>query len=79
MEFLKPWLAPKDAQIERKTIYTFQSAIARKWRKGRVFIAGDAAHLCHHLWDKECVQELEIIKLAWKIVYVLEVNTVKIF
>ena len=43
--FLKPWLSPEEAYLERKTIYTFQSAIAKKWRKGRIFIAGDAAHL----------------------------------
>ena len=36
--FLKPWLKPKDAYLERKAIYIFQSAIARKWRKGRIFI-----------------------------------------
>ena len=44
-KFLKPWLKPNEAIIERKVIYTFKSAIANKWRKGRVFIAGDAAHL----------------------------------
>ena len=43
--FLKPWLTKKEARMERKTIYTFQSALAKKWRNGRVFIAGDAAHL----------------------------------
>ena len=42
---MKPWLKPTEAIIERKAIYTFQSAIANKWQKGRVFIAGDAAHL----------------------------------
>jgi hypothetical protein len=31
--FLKPWLKSSEAIIERKAIYTFESAIARKWRK----------------------------------------------
>ena len=44
-KFLQPWLKPNEAIIERKVIYTFKSAIANKWRNGRVFIAGDAAHL----------------------------------
>ena len=43
--FLKPWLKPREAFMERKTIYIFQSAISKKWKKGRVFLAGDAAHL----------------------------------
>jgi len=34
-KFLKPWLKPRDAYMERKTIYTFQSAISKRWRKGR--------------------------------------------
>ena len=66
--FLKPWLAPKDAQIERKTIYTFQSAIARKWRKGRVFIAGDAAHLMPPFMGQGmCAGIRDASNLAWKI------------
>ena len=43
--FLKPWLKSSEAKIERKAIYTFQSAIAKKWRKERIFLAGDATHL----------------------------------
>ena len=68
MEFLKPWLAPKDAQIERKTIYTFKSAIARKWRKGRIFIAGDAAHLMPPFMGQGmCAGIRDASNLAWKI------------
>ena len=34
-----------EAEIVRKTVYTFHARIAEKWRSGRVFLAGDAAHL----------------------------------
>ncbi len=66
--FLKPWLSPKDAKLERKTIYTFQSAIARKWRKGRIFIAGDAAHLMPPFMGQGmCAGIRDASNLAWKI------------
>ena len=66
--FLKPWLSQKEASLERKTIYTFQSAIARKWRKGRVFIAGDAAHLMPPFMGQGmCAGIRDVSNLAWKI------------
>ncbi len=66
--FLKPWLNKSDAIIERKTIYTFESAIARKWRKGRVFIAGDAAHLMPPFMGQGmCAGIRDASNLAWKI------------
>ena len=66
--FLKPWLNKNEAIIERKTIYTFESAIAGKWRKGRVFIAGDAAHLMPPFMGQGmCAGIRDASNLAWKI------------
>ena len=66
--FLKPWLSPKEARLERKAIYIFQSAIARKWRKGRIFIAGDAAHLMPPFMGQGmCAGIRDASNLAWKI------------
>ena len=66
--FLKPWLIKKEASIERKTIYTFKSAISRKWRKGRVFVAGDAAHLMPPFMGQGmCAGIRDVSNLAWKI------------
>ena len=31
--------------IDRKAVYTFHARIASRWRQGRIFLAGDAAHL----------------------------------
>ena len=66
--FLKPWLNKSEAIIERKTIYQFESAIARKWYKGRVFIAGDAAHLMPPFMGQGmCAGIRDASNLAWKI------------
>ncbi len=40
-KFLSQWVSQDEAKIERKTVYTFQSAIAKKWRMGRLFLVGD--------------------------------------
>jgi 3-(3-hydroxy-phenyl)propionate hydroxylase len=34
-----------DAEVVRRQVYTFHARIADRWRMGRVFLAGDAAHL----------------------------------
>ena len=66
--FLKPWLKKNEAFIERKTIYTFKSAISRKWKKGRIFIAGDAAHLMPPFMGQGmCAGIRDVSNLAWKI------------
>ena len=67
--FLKPWLKKTEAHIERKTIYTFESAISRRWRRGRIFIAGDAAHLMPPFMGQGmCAGIRDASNLSWKIV-----------
>jgi len=73
--FLKPWLKPSDAFMERKTIYTFQSAISKKWKKGRVFLAGDAAHLMPPFMGQGmCAGIRDASNLSWKIAHCLKNN-----
>ena len=71
--FLKPWLKKKEARMERKTIYTFQSALARTWKKGRIFLAGDAAHLMPPFMGQGmCAGIRDVSNLAWKISHCLK-------
>lgn len=39
------WEGGASAEIATKTIATFRYAVAERWRVGRVFLAGDAAHV----------------------------------
>ncbi|KAA0998814.1 bifunctional 3-(3-hydroxy-phenyl)propionate/3-hydroxycinnamic acid hydroxylase [Paraburkholderia panacisoli] len=48
-ERIAQWLRPLrgDAPMDliRKTVYTFHARVAERWQIGRIFLAGDAAHL----------------------------------
>jgi 3-(3-hydroxy-phenyl)propionate hydroxylase len=39
------WLDGETAEIERAIVYTFHTRTAARWRRGRVLLAGDAAHV----------------------------------
>jgi 3-(3-hydroxy-phenyl)propionate hydroxylase len=65
-----PWLG--EAEVLRSAVYTFHGLVARSWREGSVFLAGDAAHqtppfyaqgMCHGIRD--------VRNLSWKIAMVL--------
>jgi 3-(3-hydroxy-phenyl)propionate hydroxylase len=69
---LKSHLGPDDATLERAALYTFHSAIARRWRRHRLLIAGDAAHLTPpFLGQGMCAGMRDAGNLAWKLARVL--------
>ena len=44
-DLLRPYIGDRPVEVIRKVVYTFQARVADKWRDGRVFLMGDAAHL----------------------------------
>ncbi|MDE0449795.1 MAG: bifunctional 3-(3-hydroxy-phenyl)propionate/3-hydroxycinnamic acid hydroxylase [Spirochaetaceae bacterium] len=65
---LARWLTPSDAVIERAAVYTFHSVISSRWRRGRLLIAGDAAHQSPPFMGQGmCAGIRDAANLAWKL------------
>lgn len=69
---IAPWINPQELEIERKAVYRFHARCCNRFSKGRVFLAGDAAHITPPFVGQGLVAGLrDGANLAWKLAWVL--------
>jgi flavoprotein hydroxylase len=70
---LEPWDArPDNAVLEKHAVYRFQARWVDEWRRGRVLLAGDAAHQTPPFAGQGlCTGLRDAANLAWKLDLVL--------
>jgi 3-(3-hydroxy-phenyl)propionate hydroxylase len=70
---LARWLSPDQATLWRAASYRFHALVASEWRRGRVFLAGDAAHQQPPFIGQGMCQGIrDAANLVWKLARVID-------
>ena len=72
-ELLAPWIKPGELVVERKAVYRFHARCCERFQDGRVFLAGDAAHITPPFVGQGLVAGLrDAANLGWKLAWVIK-------
>ncbi|RJF90126.1 bifunctional 3-(3-hydroxy-phenyl)propionate/3-hydroxycinnamic acid hydroxylase [Oleomonas cavernae] len=72
-QLLADYVDPDDFEIKRKLVYTFNALIVKEWRRGRVLLAGDAAHMTPQFMGQGASSGIrDAYNLGWKLSGVLD-------
>jgi len=70
---LLPWTGGAEVEVLRSAVYVFRARLAGRWRAGRVFLLGDAAHLTPPFVGQGLGAGLrDAANLSWKLARVLQ-------
>jgi 3-(3-hydroxy-phenyl)propionate hydroxylase len=70
-KLLSQFIDPKTVTVTRAAVFTFHSKVAARWRHGRVFLLGDAAHLMPPFMGQGlCSGIRDALNLTWKLAQV---------
>lgn len=70
---LSKYVDPDQFEVKRKLVYTFNALVADEWRKGRVLLAGDAAHMTPQFMGQGASSGVrDGYNLGWKLSAVLD-------
>lgn len=71
-ELLRDWVPSGRYSIRRAAVYQFHAATAERWRDGRVFLAGDAAHQTPPFLGQGLNAGFrDVVNLGWKLPLVI--------
>ncbi|MFY0583788.1 FAD-dependent monooxygenase [Cystobacter fuscus] len=71
-EFISPYVDPDRVTVLRAAPYIFNRRVAARWRDGRMFLLGDAAHLMPPVLGQGLCSGLrDAANLSWKLAAVL--------
>jgi 3-(3-hydroxy-phenyl)propionate hydroxylase len=70
---LAPYTDVSQVNVYRKRVYDFHAIIAERWRDGRVFLAGDAAHMTPPFAGQGLNSGMrDVTNLSWKLAMVVK-------
>jgi 3-(3-hydroxy-phenyl)propionate hydroxylase len=71
-QLLSRWISPDEGTLWRRASYRFHALVAKEWRQGNVFIAGDAAHQQPPFLGQGMCQGIrDVANLSWKLCQVI--------